>query len=236
MLRKLRIASQIICIILFCAFFFFVNTYSHAYTFPGDLFLRLNPLVALLAEIAARSIIPSVFLLGCAVALLTMLFGRFFCGFVCPLGATIDFADAILFKTSRSVNRRPPLFLQRLKYVILAALLLLSLFGAIFPLFMDPISLFTRTGTVVINPLLAFLGMNSLTLTGPFLEAIGLENLQMITIKTPFFYGVSSVSVLFLLVVAGSFWDRRFWCQYICPSGAFFGLLSRRPFFRRRSS
>jgi MauM/NapG family ferredoxin protein len=36
-----------------------------------------------------------------------------------------------------------------------------------------------------------------------------------------------------IVIIGGGFWDKRFWCQYICPSGAFFGLLSRFSLFRR---
>jgi MauM/NapG family ferredoxin protein len=53
----------------------------------------------------------------------------------------------------------------------------------------------------------------------------------------PFFYGIVGIGFLFLAILAGSFWDRRFWCQYICPSGAFFGIISRfAPFHRRTHS
>ena len=235
MLRKFRITSQIIFIVLFCLIFFFFNTFPRPYTVPADLFLRTNPLTALLTEVAARTIIPSVFFLGLAVALLTIVFGRFFCGFICPLGAAVDFADSFLFKKALSIQRRPPRYFQRIKYVILFSLLLLSLFGMIFPLFMDPISLFTRINAIIISPLLAILGMNSLAFSGPLLSAIGLEKLRLITIKIPVFYSVFFTSVLAALVIAGCFWDKRFWCQYICPSGAFFGLLGRMPLFRRIS-
>ncbi|HPK45888.1 MAG TPA: 4Fe-4S binding protein, partial [Spirochaetota bacterium] len=34
--------------------------------------------------------------LGIAIALLTVLFGRFFCGWICPLGATIDASDTVI--------------------------------------------------------------------------------------------------------------------------------------------
>jgi len=202
MLRKFRITSQTIFFALFCVFFFFLNTYRHAYTFPSDLFLRLNPLTALLTEIAARVFIPSLLVLGIAAAVLSAVVGRFFCGFVCPLGAAVDFADAVLFKKIRFVNRRPPGSFQRLKYVFLFALIVLSLFGAVSPLVMDPAALLTRTMAVITNPPLSYGAVLSLSLA--------------------------------LLLFAGSLWDRRFWCQYICPSGAFFGLLSRMPLFRRK--
>jgi ferredoxin len=45
--------------------------------------------------------------------------------------------------------------------------------------------------------------------------------------------GAFSALILFVIIFAGGFFDKRFWCQYICPTGAFLGLLGRFSFFRR---
>jgi MauM/NapG family ferredoxin protein len=233
MLRKFRLTFQIVFFILFCVCFFLLDRYPFAYHYPADFLLRLNPLVALLAETAARAFIPSLLAFGIATAVLTLIFGRVFCGFICPLGTSIDFFDTVIFNKSRFKDRRPPRFFQRFKYMVLFTLIALSLFGALFPLFMDPVSLLTRITTVIINPLLSVTGMNSLALASPLLNAAGIEKFQSVTISVPFFYGIFSALLLLTAVFAGSVWDRRFWCQYICPSGAFFALLSRWPLFRR---
>jgi ferredoxin len=233
MLRRIRIVSQTVFFVLFIVGFFFIAVFPRAYTWPADLFLRLNPLVALLTSVASRTLINTVFWSGLAVALLTIVFGRFFCGFICPLGSTIDFSDRFLFSKIRSSGRRPPRYLQRMKYMLLFGLVILSLYGATVPLFMDPISLFTRIFAIVINPFFSLTGLELLTLTAPIREPIGLDMLDFVTIKTPVFYGTFFVTLLFAMVVAGGFWDKRFWCQYICPSGALLGLLSRIPLFRR---
>ncbi|MBN2036318.1 MAG: 4Fe-4S binding protein [Chitinispirillaceae bacterium] len=233
MLRKIRIVSQAAFFLLFAGLFFFVNTLSHGYSGAADLFLRLNPLVALLTSMAARTFIISVAITGLVVAVLSVIFGRFFCGFVCPLGSAIDFFDRFLFKKMRSNGRRPPRYLQRLKYALLFGLVLLSLAGAVLPLFMDPISLVTRLFTIVINPFLALTGAKLLAVSSPLLDAIGLDTVRYVTVKTPLFYGTASAAFLLAVIIAGGFWDRRFWCQYVCPSGALFGLLARAPLFRR---
>jgi MauM/NapG family ferredoxin protein len=233
MLRKFRISSQIIFFVLFCAGFFLINRMPHPYTLPADLFLRLNPLIALLTEIASRNFINTVFYTGIAVALLTILFGRFFCGMICPLGAMIDFVDKFLVGKARSASRTPPQYLHRLKYIFLVALIVLALSGTIFPLFMDPISLLTRIFALMINPMLTLAGMSTINTTGPLLQTLGLDNVRLLTFHTPVFYSMATLTILTVTVFAGSFWDRRFWCQYVCPSGALFGLLGRFPLFRR---
>ncbi|MBN1131314.1 MAG: 4Fe-4S binding protein [Chitinispirillaceae bacterium] len=233
MLRSIRITVQTVFFLLFTVVFFFVNSLPAAYTAPADSFLRLNPLVALLTSVATRGMVGTVFFTGLAVAVATVVFGRFFCGFICPLGATIDFSDRFILNKVRSGGRRPPRYLQRLKYLLLFMLLVLALYGVLFPLFMDPISLLTRIFAIVINPLVKLTGLELLSAGRPILDAIGLGSLKFITLKTPQFYGTAFVVLLFAAVIAGGFWDKRFWCQYVCPSGALFGLLSRFPLFRR---
>jgi MauM/NapG family ferredoxin protein len=233
MLRRIRIISQAVFFLLFAVIFFYMNAFPRAYTWPADLFLRLNPLVALLTSMASRTVVTAVFWTGLVMALLTIVFGRFFCGFVCPLGSAIDFSDRFLLNKIRSGFRRPPRYLQRLKYMLLFGLIILALYGALAPLFMDPISLFTRIFAIVINPLVKLTGLDLLTVTAPLRGLASLDMFNFLTIKTPVFYGTFSVTLLFVAVLAGGFWDKRFWCQYVCPSGALFGLLSRMPLFRR---
>jgi MauM/NapG family ferredoxin protein len=233
MLRKFRLISQIVFFVLFCASFFIINKIPHPYHHASDLFLRINPLIALLTEIASRKFIDAVFFTGITVAVLTIIFGRFFCGAICPLGAMIDFVDKFVAAKTRSSSRTPPHYLQRLKYILLFSLVVLALFGAIFPLFMDPISLITRIFALFVNPLLSFIGMSALSATGPLFQLLNLDNIRLFTFLTPVFHGTATVIVLTVVIFAGSFWDKRFWCQYVCPSGALFGLLGSRPFFRR---
>ncbi|MBW1774049.1 MAG: 4Fe-4S binding protein, partial [Deltaproteobacteria bacterium] len=67
-----------------------------------DFFLRLDPLISIGSMITARSLISRV-----AWALLIMgaalILGRFFCGYLCPMGATIDVTDW-LFRRKRKGN------------------------------------------------------------------------------------------------------------------------------------
>jgi MauM/NapG family ferredoxin protein len=144
------------------------------------------------------------------------------------LGALIDFIDRFFFKTVRQNNLRPPQYFQKAKYIFLFAIFVIALAGALFPLFMDPISLLTRIATVTAYPLPSIFE----SVIKPFLGSLGAGNRRNI----PFFYGSLGIGALFLSIIVGAFFDRRFWCQYVCPSGAFFGLLSRFALFRRTTS
>ncbi|MBD3345598.1 MAG: 4Fe-4S binding protein [Chitinivibrionales bacterium] len=232
-LRKIRIVSQLFFLILFVSLFFFANTYPAAYTWQSEWFLRLNPLVGILTTISARSVFLRLVILSGVILVLSLLFGRFFCGFVCPLGAAIDGSDRYVFNKMRMRKSPPPRALQRVKYFILIALFFMALFGVLFPLFMDPISLFTRIFTLVVYPFEALVRADGRQYLQPLFRVIGADELAYATVKIPLFYGGVGALILGAIVFGGGFLDKRFWCQYICPSGALFGILSRFALFRR---
>ncbi|MBF0432965.1 MAG: 4Fe-4S binding protein [Fibrobacteria bacterium] len=233
MLRKSRRISQIFFISLFFIIVFGLNTYPRAYVYPVEWFLQLNPLTAVLTSIASRDIMFGSVIIGAIIIALTIIFGRIFCGFVCPLGAVIDFSDRFLFKRRPPKMRRPSVFLQKFKYIFLIAVLILAGFGVLFSFLIDPISLFTRTVVIILYPLLMILRLDSIELIAPVIQKLGAEDVLLLSFKTPLFYGSVAVLIIFALILAGGYWERRFWCQYVCPSGAFFGLLSRFALFRR---
>jgi len=180
-----------------------------------------------LTFIASRKIIGSFAALAFGVTALTIVFGRFFCGFCCPLGACIDFTDHFLFARLRT--KLPPSShpLHKLKFLLLLGIAVAALFGVIFPLFFDPISLFARFLTVFVHPIVPLVADQVKQV--PFLADRFSGSGDI-----PLFYGALGIGTLFFLVIAGGVRERRFWCQYICPSGAFLGLLSSFAPFRRR--
>ena len=68
-----------------------------AYPYPeglaADFFLRLDPLISVGTMVTVRSFLP-VLLPGLVVVLCALLVGRIFCGHICPMGTTIDMAQA----------------------------------------------------------------------------------------------------------------------------------------------
>lgn len=82
-LRRLRITVQGISLILFI--------FLLAYFPMTELFFRLNPFAGLSASIAGRSVLIY-FWPALIVITATILFGRVWCGWICPLGTVLDIA------------------------------------------------------------------------------------------------------------------------------------------------
>ena len=86
----------------FFTYLFFRASYPLASAIPVDLFLRIDPLNGLVSSIASRELaqrtLPSVLLI-----VLTLLFGRFFCGYLCPLGTILDLANNLFAEQKRGL-------------------------------------------------------------------------------------------------------------------------------------
>ena len=85
-MRTLRRLSQILFLALF-VFLFIQTEYkgSNELGLPVRLFLDFDPLIALSALLANHAV-RAIFLLSLVTVVVSILFGRVFCGWVCPLG------------------------------------------------------------------------------------------------------------------------------------------------------
>src|SRR5512140_1342837 len=110
------------------------------------LLLQLDPLSAA-AVLASSWLLPAGLAVALAVVALTALFGRAFCGWICPLGTLHQLASWLTrpLRGARyhEANRWRPHF--RLKYLLLAALLVAALAGTGVAGLLDPLSLATRS-------------------------------------------------------------------------------------------
>ncbi len=166
-------------------------------------FLRLDSLVVLTALLSRGPVVLKYLLPGIVLLVLTAVFGRFFCGWLCPLGTCIDISDSIFFR--RRGGQRPAQARPRWKYYVLAAVLVAAVLGAQIGWLVDPIPLLTRTAATVIYPL--SLGAYNLFINraGPLLHHFGI-----------YLYPA-----------------RRMWCRSFCPLGALLALVGRFGIWKR---
>lgn len=136
-----------------------------------------------------------------AIVPVTILLGRFFCGWMCAFGTMGDIIHHIsskVFKVSFRISEKADRVLKYFKYVLLGFLILIVWsFGL------------NLSGT---NPWDAF----------GVLATIG-KMPDVSYAFTEFTVG----SIILVLIVIGSFFIERFFCRYLCPLGAVFAIVSR---------
>jgi polyferredoxin/ferredoxin len=175
---------------------------------PLNLFSRLNPLQALAATIGARELI-GLYWPALLTVVVTLLVGRVWCGWFCPLGAILE-----LF--GRPGRHIPWQRLRELKYVILFTILVMAVFGSLAFMYFEPITILVRGLTTVAKPAVEYIQLEDK-------ESFALPGVGWWLVAAP------------LLIVLGlNLIERRFWCRYLCPLGALVGLGSKFAWVKRR--
>ena len=229
--------SQITFVLLF--FFLFIKTdYTGSDTieYAVNLLFRIDPLLALTTMIAVRALIALMFP-ALIVLLLTLVLGRSFCGWVCPMGSLLDGVRPVL----RAKSPSGPTIYPRLAAILLVFLLLSALFR--FPLagYLDPFSLLVRGLVQAIYPALNHVSVSFFTFTYSHApESVNLvtEPLYAFMQRTilPFeqkYYDFALLSLAMLgLVFAAELVQRRFFCRNVCPLGALLGWWARLGFMK----
>ncbi len=232
-MRTARRVSQIL-FFLFFLYLFFTAVYPYEPVVPSDLFLRASPLNALAVVLSTRTVVGTV-IIGLIILLLAVPFGRFFCGWICPLGTLIDATDRLFRRPRRRVGQRESTRFRNWKYILLVAVLLGSLLSIQIAGYLDPISILTRTFTTALLPLLSKtveVTVGALTwvpfLQDPVYSFYDWMQEHFLPTVQPYFRGSLFILLVFTGIVALGQVTRRFWCRNLCPLGALLGVLGRR--------
>ncbi|MGC9469654.1 MAG: 4Fe-4S binding protein [Anaerolineae bacterium] len=237
-MRRLRQLTQILALAVFLYLFVYA-TFLNPQRAWADLFYHLDPLVALTTILARRAWVAG-FGLAAITVVVTLLFGRVWCGWICPLGTVLGW----LRSGRRRYRRTAPSERWRgAKYVILLVIVVAAALGNQTLLFFDPLTVMTRTLGVALWPALksgiysAEAALYQLPILWGLLDAVHEGVIY------PVFRDVISVFSLavpvlffFLALVALNWWAERAWCRYFCPLGGLLALLSKLSFVRREVS
>lgn len=207
----------------------------------ANIFLRMSPLSAIGAMMAAKAFILK-YWPAMVVLLLTILFGRFFCAWICPLGTTIDITDR-LFTGFRRRSQKHIYDGRKLKYYLLAFLLISLLFSQQYVGWFDPLSIATSVYSISIHPYIIdlidglFGYFSAVPLVG-YLFAFIHKFIQTMLFAhhAPFFRAHGILLAVFVLLISFGMVFRRYWCRNICPMGGILALFSDWSFFRRNVS
>lgn len=219
-LRRIRIVVSAIYFI--CFFLIFVDL-NHL--FPADyinklMFLQFIP--SFIRFYSLEAVAASGFVI---VLVLTLLTGRTYCSFLCPLGIGQDLFSRIGGRIKRKFRRfgyKKPFTV--LRYLLLIITLIATLTWGIYVItLLDPYSIFGRFMTYFAKP--AIIEINNL-----LARVLGKFDIYTLTI-TPvsgFKLAVYSIPAAFLILVGTlSLTKGRLYCNIICPVGTLLGLLSK---------
>ncbi len=206
--------------------------------YPVRWFLQIDPVVAVANALSTHALYKGL-LWSLVILIPTIFLGRFFCGWICPLGSLHHF-----FSSLKSERKRGKQLLesnrykrwQATKYYLLLVGLVAALFGSGIIGWLDPISFLVRS-----------LGLSILPGTGYALRAVlrtlehsrfevvafvgsgfhFLFGLLLLSLKQPYSRQGFWLGAIFIFLVVLNFRVTRFWCRALCPLGAFLGLMSR---------
>jgi polyferredoxin/ferredoxin len=214
---NVRRISQILFFTLF-AWLCVVSTIGQEFwqirAWPVNWFLQLDPLAAIGTVLTTHTLYWPL-LWSLAVIALTIIFGRFFCGWMCPFGALHQFVGFVGNRkksAAKKIQLNKYRKAQCIKYIILIVLIAMAAFPSIGATLLsgllDPIPLVTRSFNMAILSIFD-------------------RSVDVTSVAPRFYEGAWIIALVFIAAVLLNLIIPRFYCRFICPLGGLFGIINR---------
>lgn len=219
LLKKSRVVISLVFFVLTALIFLNLSEWFTTKLSGVITYLQFVPSIVKFLSITGFSALGFLIIL-----ILTFLFGRVYCSFICPLGT---FQDIISYIAKKISKKRKHFLLKPyliVRYSILAVTIILLASGSIFLLnLLDPFSIFGKIISNLFRPI--FLVINNLI-------SSALESFHIYWLYPVEFKNVSWLSfliaILFLTAIGVmSYLRGRLYCNLICPVGTLLGIFSK---------
>ena len=179
---------------------------------PVNWFLEADPLAAAVRALSSGALQRGL-LWSLAILIPTLFLGRFFCGWICPLGTLNQLLSSVPSGSKRGKRRIDSnryARWQAVKYYVLLGVLGAALGGSAMAGWLDPIALLVRSLALSILPAAQVALDGARTGSGQ-----------------PYFRQGFLFGLLLAAILALNLRITRFWCRALCPMGALLGIASR---------
>ncbi|MSP24833.1 MAG: 4Fe-4S binding protein [Myxococcales bacterium] len=243
-----RRATQIGCFALFCWLLFetgfrgnFAATDERVrVALPVEAFLLADPFVALMTLLSTHTVYRGL-LWSLGLVLVTLVFGRIFCGWICPFGTLHHFFGWIfpsryLKGKSRIAENKTHPVRQRIKYYLLYGFLGSAAFGSAIGGLFDPICISVRAIGLAVMPVAQY----ATRATSDVLTQTNVRGVQQASDaaadfmssavwqqKQFYFHETWLIGAMLIALLFMNRFVPRFWCRVLCPLGALLGVFSR---------
>ncbi|MFC1666462.1 4Fe-4S binding protein [Candidatus Omnitrophota bacterium] len=235
-MKKLVIVRRFSQVFFLGAFIYILwsTTYPLRGVLLPDILFKVDPLIMIFISISERVILPGI-VFAIFMLILTLALGRFFCGWVCPLGTIIDICGAVALRKRKtrlaeSKNKK----LRSIKFYIVGFTAAASFLGIQLAWIFDPMVIVARfislnlipSLTSILDNIFIFL-IRQLNFYGPLYDLYRGLKASFLGTHPHYFAHSGIVFTFFLLISLSVLIARRLWCRAICPLGALYSVAGR---------